>query len=340
MTPEDRPWYGSSRKGEYRLLDTDLERDEDRLFTVCNDERSTKPAIETFRGFKYVDSGWEWSVFRHQHHVYKIPSGRFEEVSDPRYMLNTEINYLKILRYVDEKYVAETQFHAEFIEQQFIEARHTDTLDLRHVDHPTRKDLICMFSSLLILLQREDWLPDLDIEPRNGTIQMKNWLIDRSGIPKIIDFTSYYDVLRLSKRRLEIERAKQVQRLVDALRSLSSATIVAGLSQTALFEIMADTNITNLTKRPPLLELLVKIAIDQNRPISLVEFVGSAFEAGFRSDALCYPCLIMAGLKKLVIQGVFTKHDAQCTKMPDGTIVWSKAYYSLSSVDCETSTLA
>lgn len=221
MTPEDRPWYGSSRKGQYRLLDTDLERDEDQLFTVCNVERSIKPAIETFRGYEYVDSGWEWSVFRHRHQVYKVPSGRFEEVSDPRYMLNAEINYLKILRYVDQRYVAETQFHADFIEQEFIDARHTDTLDLRQVDHPIREDLICMFSTLLILLQREDWLPDLDIEPKDGRVQMKNWLIDRCGIPKIIDFTSYYDVLRLNKRRLEIERPKQMQRLVNALTLLS-----------------------------------------------------------------------------------------------------------------------
>lgn len=221
MTPEVRPWYGSSRKGEYRLLDTDSARHEDQLFAICNDERSTKPAIETFRGYEYLDSGWEWSVFRHRHHVYKVPSGRFEEVSDPRYMLNTEINYLKILRYVDERYVAETQFHSDFIEQEFIDARHTDTLDLKHVDQPTRMDLICMFSSLLILLQREDWLPDLDIEPNDGIVEMKNWHIDRSGIPKIIDFTSYYDVLRLSKRRLDIERPKQLRRLVDALRLLS-----------------------------------------------------------------------------------------------------------------------
>jgi hypothetical protein len=221
MTPEDRPWYGSSRKGEYRLLDTDSERDEDQLFTMCNVERSIKPAIETFGSYEYVDSGWEWSVFRDRHHVYKIPSGRFEEVRDPRYMLNTEINYWKILRYIDERYVAETQFHADFIEQEFIDARQTDTLDLRHVDQPTRKDLVCLLSSLLILLQREDWLPDLDIEPKNGSIQLKNWLIDRCGIPKIIDFTSYYDVLRLTKRRLEIERPKRMRRLVDALRLLS-----------------------------------------------------------------------------------------------------------------------
>lgn len=220
MTPEDRPWYGSSRNGDFRFHVTDSVSDEDELLRVC-DERSTKPAVEMFRGYEYVDSGWEWSVFRDDKHVYKIPSGRFDEVSDPRYMLNAEINYLKILRYVDEKYVAKTQFHADFIQQEFIGARHTDTVDLRQVDPPTRKELICLFSSLLILLQREDWLPDLDIEPRNGIVEMKNWLLDRSGTPKIIDFTSYCDVFRLSERRLLLERPKQAQRLVEALQLLS-----------------------------------------------------------------------------------------------------------------------
>jgi hypothetical protein len=221
MTPEDRPWYGSSRKGDFRLHVTDSESDEEELLRICNDERSIRPAIETFRDFEFIDSGWEWSVFRHPHQVYKIPSGRFKEVSDPRYMLNTEINFLKILRCVGERYVAETQFHADFIQQEFIDARHTDIIDLRQVDQPTRKELIRLFSSLLILLQREDWLPDLDIEPKHGTIEMKNWLLDRSGIPKIVDFTSYCDVFRLSERRLQVERPKQTQRLVEALRLLT-----------------------------------------------------------------------------------------------------------------------
>ena len=48
---------------------------------------------------------------------------------------------------------------------------------------------------------------------------------------------------------------------------------------------MRSTNITTANKRPVLLELLVQIAIDQNRPISLVEFVRLAFEAGFRTVA-------------------------------------------------------
>ena len=44
---------------------------------------------------------------------------------------------------------------------------------------------------------------------------------DRSDILKIIDFTSYCDVFRLSERRLQVERPKQAQRLVEALRLLS-----------------------------------------------------------------------------------------------------------------------
>lgn len=220
MTPEDRPWFGSSHKGDYRLHATDSESDEDDLLRVC-EERSARPAITVFRGLEYIDSGWEWSVFRNNQRVAKIPSGRFKEVSDPRYVRNAELNYLKILRYVDEMYVATTQFGVESIEQEFIDARRTDTIDLRQVDPPTRKELIGLFSSLLILLQREEWLPDLDIEPRNGIVEMKNWLLDRSGVPKLIDFTSYCDVFRLSERRLQIERPRREQQLVEALQLLS-----------------------------------------------------------------------------------------------------------------------
>jgi hypothetical protein len=212
--------YGSSRKGEYRLLETDSDTSESELLAVCI-ERSLKPAVDTFRGLAFVDSGWEWSIFRHGIHVFKIPSGRFKEVSNPRYLLNAEINYQKILRYVDEKYAAETQFNTDFIQQELIDAQRIETIDLRKVAEATRKELICLFSRLLILLQREDWLPDLDIELKNGRVEMKNWLFDRNGIPKIIDFTSYCDVFRLNERRLQLELPKQEQRLVEALRLLS-----------------------------------------------------------------------------------------------------------------------
>lgn len=94
------------------------------------------------------------------------------------------------------------------------------------------------------------------------------------------------------------------------------------------YDIMTRPDITNANKRLSLLDLLVKIAIDQDRPISLVEFVRLAFEAGFRTEASCYSYLILVALQTLVRRGVFRKHDAQSAKMPDQTIVCSVTYYS------------
>lgn len=37
MTPEDRPWDGSRRNGDYRLYVTDSRRDEDELLRVCDE---------------------------------------------------------------------------------------------------------------------------------------------------------------------------------------------------------------------------------------------------------------------------------------------------------------
>lgn len=41
------------------------------------------------------------------------------------------------------------------------------------------------------------------------------------GSTVIIDFTSYFDVFRLSERRLQLERPKRVQRLVETLQLLT-----------------------------------------------------------------------------------------------------------------------
>jgi hypothetical protein len=220
MTPELRPWYGSSHKGEFRLHTTDTDHDEHRLFQSCC-QRADKPPITQFRELEYLDSGWEYSVFRNESHVIKIPSRRFAEVSNPRYLANAEINYQKILTHVGERFVAETQFNSEFIQQERIDARHVDTVELRNVDQPTRSELVPMFSGLLTMLRQEDWLPDLDIEPKHGVVKLKNWLLDRNGVPKIIDFTTYYDVFRLNQRRLNSERPQRERRLVEALKLLS-----------------------------------------------------------------------------------------------------------------------
>lgn len=220
MTPEDRPWFGSSEKGKFRLREGDDDSAVSQLFQECMRRAETPPVIE-YRGLAYIDSGWEFSVFRHGLDVIKIPAGRFAEVSDPLYFKNAERNYYKIIEHVGERFVAATQFTSAFITQERIDFRPIDRVELRTLRQPERGELVRMFSRLLNLLDQEDWLPDLAIELRHDMLEMKNWLFDRNGVPKIVDFTTYYDGFRLSARRLAKERSIRRQRLLNALNSLS-----------------------------------------------------------------------------------------------------------------------
>jgi hypothetical protein len=214
LTPNERPSYGSSKKGEYRVLPTD---DESSLWTSCNQQADVAPVM-THRGLPYIDSGWEFSVFKDGNEMVKIPSGRFEEVRDPRYIANAELNYQKILKYVDAQFVATTRFCGVCIRQEFIESQRRDSINVRDLPEPTRSSVRCVLSGLLSLLCHEEWLPDLDIEPsEDGVIWLKNWMIDRSGIPKLFDFTTYYDVFRLDERRLIQELPIRAKRLTKAI---------------------------------------------------------------------------------------------------------------------------
>jgi hypothetical protein len=219
LTPNDRPWFGSSRKGEYRLFTTDSDKDENGLYESCKRQAKTSP-VQSFRGYEYIGSGWEWSSFRDGNDVFKIPSGRFDEVGDPRYLFHSEINCQKLLRYVDEEFVAKTNFFNDHIRQEFIDAQKDEWIDLRIVPEPTRGALVRLISGLIVLLHQEDWLPDLDIQSNDGWIERKNWLIDHRGIPKIFDFTTYYDVFRLNESRLKKEKPERAKRLLNALAFL------------------------------------------------------------------------------------------------------------------------
>src|SRR5437764_1363684 len=44
-----------------------------------------------------------------------------------------------------------------------------------------------------------------------------------------------------------------------------------------------------------------------HRPLSLIEFVQLAFEAGYRTEAKSFPNLILAALQKLTARGTFVK---------------------------------
>lgn len=211
LTPKDRPWYGSSEKGQYRLQPGD---DENSLWRSCNRQQNQrKRRTEYLPGYDFISPhSWEFSVFRKGASVFKVPAGIFDEVGDPRYIENAERNYGKILKYVGHEFVATTEFHSGMIVQEWIE-------DGRAKD-PAKLKQLCV--ALLPLLENEDWLPDLDIRVKNGQVEYKsNILFDDEGCPKLIDFTTYYDVLRLEPDRTQREKNRFRNDLIGVISFLS-----------------------------------------------------------------------------------------------------------------------
>ncbi len=58
---------------------------------------------------------------------------------------------------------------------------------------------------LIRLLTEMLWLPDTEPQKHNFLQRPKNFLIQQDGTPRLIDFTAYYDVFRLSPNRLQRE---------------------------------------------------------------------------------------------------------------------------------------
>ena len=215
----NRPWYGSSQKGEYRMWPADTETEEGFLLAECEQLAAQEP-INSLAGAEFLGCGWEWSVFRQQETVVKIPAGRFFEVADARYLQNTAENYAKILNYVDRQFVAETAFGRGRIQQEYISSPSVEWIRIAELPPSTKRAFQRLISGLQNLLLQEDWMPDLDIIPQDGWLERKNWLIDPTGTPKIIDFTSYYDCFRLSERRLQREKTERMDALRQTLECL------------------------------------------------------------------------------------------------------------------------
>jgi hypothetical protein len=175
--------------------------------------KTTKTQNRILAGYDFISPhSWEFSVFRKGASVFKGPAGIFDEVGDPRYIENAERNYGKILKYVSSGFVAATEFHSGMIVQEWIEEG--------RAKDPAKLKQLCV--ELLPLLENEDWLPDLDIRVRNGQVEYKsNILFDDAGCPKLIDFTTYYDVLRLEPDRTQREKNRFRNDLIGVISFLS-----------------------------------------------------------------------------------------------------------------------
>jgi hypothetical protein len=161
---------------------------------------------------KYIGSGWEYSIFDDGQHVIKIPSGRFAEVNSTRYYANAQANYDLLRHYLGEEYVANTHFEDGVIRQEKINDSH-------QVASPAQMKILC--ERLIRLLTEVLWLPDTEPQKDNFLQRPKNFLIQQDGTPRLIDFTAYYDVFRLSPNRLQHEAQEKGGMLLRHLALLS-----------------------------------------------------------------------------------------------------------------------
>lgn len=151
LTYQSRPWYGSSKKGEYRLHRDDTNSDENELYQSCR-RRSCHAPVRFYKSFEFLGNGWEYSAFRNENWVDKIPAGIFPEVSDWVYLENSRSNYRMLVDHLGQEFVAESQFGDQCIQQQWLpNAR------------PNRQRIIELSKRLLYLLANESWLPDVDL---------------------------------------------------------------------------------------------------------------------------------------------------------------------------------
>jgi hypothetical protein len=177
--------------------------------------------IDKYKNFQYLNSGWEWSVFLYSKFVYKIPAGIFPEINDPRYLKSSQISYNTIQKYIHFKFVAQTNFDRQnnqnIITQEYIQGKSNFKIGYHTQNRLLLNNLSELLESMLVMLSDQKWLPDFDIHRGPGGFVVKNIIIDKSNCPKIIDFTSYYDVYRLYPYRQQVEVRSKRRQIKDFL---------------------------------------------------------------------------------------------------------------------------
>jgi len=219
------PTYGSCRKGEYRISRENPAKTAELLKCACHSKVRTTPSRSVFQSYEFLKpGGWEWSVFKDNGNAIKVPAGIFPETSDPRYLENTKQNLSVIGRYVDPMFIAETRFSETppNITQPLFK-RSGEVLDVFFTQCDARKwRLLC--EQFLRLLDAEEWLPDLDIRfdsDASDHFGILNVMTDEHDIPKLIDFTAYFDEFRLYEERTQREvrkRREVLQRILGKLK--------------------------------------------------------------------------------------------------------------------------
>jgi hypothetical protein len=225
--------YGSIKQDFYRLNKflnlpkEELKKIEGEFWDFIYQKAKKSEPKKEYKEYEFLNSGWEWSVFiKNSQTLIKIPAGIFSEVNEQKYLDNTEFAYNKILDYFPQKYVAETKFKREnqlnIMEQEYISPQKETTSSVYINEQSVNKKLLNYTKSFLNhaleMLSDYHWLPDLDVKETEKGFHIRNIIYSSEGfIPKIIDFTAYYDVYRLYPQRTEYEVKEKAKKIKEAI---------------------------------------------------------------------------------------------------------------------------
>jgi hypothetical protein len=218
------PSFGSCEKGKYRLYgiydEKELNRIQGEIFYACKQRAKNCPPCQTFQSYRYLNFGWEWSVFEGGNEVIKIPAGIFPETSDPRYLASVKHNRSVICKYVGEQFIAKTDFpesQSNLIRQSKLNPL-PERILYKNIDKNHWKQFC---KKLICLLDNEDWLPDLDIHKHSDGFDIRSVMEDENKIPKIMDFTAYFDVFRLYEEKTRTEKNDRRKVLCEIVEKLN-----------------------------------------------------------------------------------------------------------------------
>ncbi len=201
---------GSCKREEFRLenyLTGNPENDaeiENNLWKCIIEIASTRKPVVNHNDYEYIGSGWEWSVFydRERNRVIKVPAGIFKEVNTQTYFQNTKVAYNLVRNYFPGNFIAVTSFPFDLvIEQEYFEGKNNFLLRDAAQNKVLLRNLKTFLSSCVKMLTQELWLPDFNITLSKEGFNIANVMFNSSFIPKIIDFTAYYDVYRMYPER-------------------------------------------------------------------------------------------------------------------------------------------
>lgn len=179
-----------------------------------------------FPDSELIGFGWEWAVYSlpDEKKVVKVPAGIFLEVNEPEYLENTKFAFKACKEFLGQ-FVVESTFErrrgVNMIFQKKLLGKEHFKIDIGEISLSRRKLLISLSEGLLKILQKYQWIPDMNLEKKREVWNIWNCMLEKEE-PRIFDFTYYYDPFRLYPKRAKMEIRGKGDNWRKFLKELSS----------------------------------------------------------------------------------------------------------------------